>query len=413
MCGLVGYVDFQRQTQKDVLSKMTDSLAHRGPDARGELEMDLPTGGRIGLGHRRLSIIDLSEDANQPMTRGTMHIVYNGEIYNYREIKSELEKLGIDFKTESDTEVILAAVARWGIEEAVSRFNGMFAFAIYDEATSELVLVRDRAGIKPLYYYAHDGLLLFASELKAFHQHPLFNKTLSSDAIESFFRYGYVPNSECIFRFAQKILPGHLLRVQLANGKEQSHKYWDIFDSFNQPKLELDLVEAIGELQVLMQSAFDYRMVSDVPVGVFLSGGYDSSLVTAMLQKHSHEKLKTFTIGFEQESFNEAPFAREIARTLGTEHLEYTCTAQDSCKIIPTLAEFYDEPFGDPTAVPTILVSRIARQAVTVALSADAGDELFGGYEKYETALRFLKLDQRIPKGLRNSSLLSLLAEIP
>lgn len=412
MCGIAGYVDLRNQTPEGVLGAMTDALRHRGPDARGELQFQLAQG-QLGLGHRRLSIIDLSSSGSQPMSRGSLHIVFNGEIYNYREIRQELQGRGCRFVSQSDTEVILAAVEHWGASEAVSRFNGMFAFAIYDASAGELVLVRDRAGVKPLYYYRHNGLLLFASELKAFLAHPAFDSSLSPEAITAFFRYGYVPSTECIFQSARKLPPGHLLRIDLATHAEQLHKYWDIYDSFNQPKLQLSLADATAQLEELLQSAFEYRMVSDVPVGVFLSGGYDSSIVTAMLQRHAARPLKTFTIGFEDEDFNEAPFARDIAHQLGTDHTEYVCTMAEAQQIIPTLADYYDEPFGDSSAIPTMLVSRIARQSVKVALSADAGDELFGGYNKYANALAFGNFAERIPKYLRSSALFGLLGKIP
>ncbi|MGN6545247.1 MAG: asparagine synthase (glutamine-hydrolyzing) [Aureliella sp.] len=412
MCGIAGYVDWNNQTPEGVLGAMTDALEHRGPDARGELRIPLPQG-TLALGHRRLAIIDLSGGGSQPMSRGSRHIVFNGEIYNYREIKKELEGLGQRFVSSSDTEVILAAVEQWGVADAVSRFNGMFAFALFDDATGQLVLVRDRAGVKPLYYCRRNGLLLFASELKALLQHPAFDSALSNEAITSFFRYGYVPSTECIFASARKVPPGHFLRIDLATGEESLTKYWDIIDSFNQSKLPIGLVDAIEQLEELLQSAFEYRMVSDVPVGVFLSGGYDSSIVTAILQKHAGQRLKTFTIGFEDDDFNEAPYARAIAERLGTDHTEHLCTVSEAQQIIPTLADYYDEPFGDASAIPTMLVSRIARQSVKVALSADAGDELFAGYNRYANVLNFAAFAERIPRCLRISALFGLLARIP
>ncbi len=413
MCGLTGYFDSANATSTDVLVRMTDALAHRGPDASGQCTWHPETGGTVGLGHRRLSIIDLSEGGAQPMTRGALHIVFNGEIYNYQEITRELQELGHQFVSTSDTEVILAAVDEWGIVDAINRFNGMFAFAIYDSRRNELVLVRDRTGVKPLYYSLHKNLVLFASELKAFHEHPAFDRNLNANAIDSFFRFGYVPNSECIFESARKLLPGHLLRIDLATQRHVLEEYWDVFDAFNQPKLKLDFVEASQQLEELLVSAFNYRMVSDVPVGVFLSGGYDSSAVTALLQKSMVGRLKTFTIGFEDASFNEAPFAKQIADAIGTDHTEYTCTRQEAQAIIPTLAHFYDEPFGDSSAIPTILVSQIARRSVKVALSADAGDELFAGYNKYLRVIEFLRLAQKIPRPFRQGRFFALLSKLP
>ena len=413
MCGIAGYFDVAGQTSTQVLVSMTNALWHRGPDASGELEVDVTACGRVGLGHRRLAIIDLTPSGNQPMTRGDLHIVFNGEIYNYQEIKRELEQLGHRFKSTGDTEVILASVQQWGIVDAVSRFNGMFAFALFDAKVNQLFLVRDRAGVKPLFYFRRQGLTLFASELKSFVHHPQFDKSLSDSAITSYFRYGYVAGDQCIYQHCHKVPPGHFVRIDLQSDSQQLVKYWDVFDAFNLPKLQLNAVEALAEFESLMVSAVQYRMVSDVPVGVFLSGGYDSSVVTALLQHHASQKIRTFTIGFEDQDFNEAPFARAIADHLGTDHTEYTCNAKEAQEIIPNLAEYFDEPFGDSSAIPTILVSRIARQSVKVALSADAGDELFGGYNKYATTLSLLRLAGRVPGFLRNSLLFKSLSKIP
>ena len=402
MCGLTGYLDFHQQTEPGVLARMTDALSHRGPDARGELEIELPNS-QLGLGHRRLSVIDLSAGANQPMVRGQLSIIYNGEIYNYKELQQELRKAGVQFRTAGDTETILAAVEQWGVSKAVSKFNGMFAFALYDQRSRQLHLVRDRAGVKPLYLYADHGLFLFASELKAMHQHPAFKRVLNRSAVDSYFRLGYVPGSQCIFENVLKIPPGQIHTIDVSSGEQQSEKYWEIFDTIGQPCLDIDLVEAKRQLDELLISAFNYRMVSDVPVGIFLSGGYDSSILTAILQNQSAAKLKTFTIGFEESAFDESPYASEIAKHLGTEHVEQTCTMQEAQQIIPSLPEVYDEPFADPSAIPTILVSRLARQHVTVALSADAGDELFGGYNKHALAIEFADFAHRLPRPLRQS----------
>lgn len=413
MCGLAGLVDFTGSECGNVLSAMTDSLTHRGPDARGELSLKSRSNCTIGLGHRRLAIIDLSPSGNQPMSRGDLHIVFNGEIYNYEELRNQLIEAGATFNSHGDTEVILVAVAMWGIERTLSCLNGMFAFAIYDAKADQLILARDRAGVKPLYVYQADSALLFASEPKAFKHYPNFDGTICPDAVELFLRYGYVPDGHCIYQRAKKVPPGHYLTLDLASKHETSVKYWDVFDSFNLPKLKIDFTEASEQLEQLLQSSFDYRMVADVPVGIFLSGGYDSSTVAAMLQKHASQKLKTFTIGFELSSFDESTYAREIAEHLGTDHTEYMCTVKEAQDIIPTLADYYDEPFGDSSAIPTILVSRIARQSVKVALSADAGDELFAGYNKYSRALQMLSVAQRVPKLLHSGGLFRTLAQVP
>ena len=414
MCGIAGYVSFWGETCENTLSRMTDSLAHRGPDASGTIEWLANSGkAAVGLGHRRLSVIDTSEAANQPMHVGSQIGVFNGEIYNFLEIRRELEEDGLEFKTSSDTEVALRAISHWGIDLAVTRFNGMFAIASIDISENKLYLIRDRAGVKPLYLYEGDGLLLFASELKAFHEHYGFSKQLKLSAIAAFLQYGYIHSESCIFQSTSKVAPGSFVTVDLSSKSVSKSKYWDLFDSFNKPKLQLDIVEASQQLESLLHSAFQYRMIADVPVGTFLSGGYDSSIVTAMLQEHSSTALKTFTIGFKESEFDESPHARETARYLGTDHTERLCCAKDAMAVLPILPEFYDEPFGDASAIPTILVSRLARETVTVALSADAGDELFAGYNKYARVESLIRSAHRLPSILRKAQLFEFLSKIP
>ncbi len=389
MCGLAGFVDFNKKSTSKNLQDMTDVLHHRGPDDSG-YSFYQNQFANIGLGHRRLSILDLSKHGHQPMLFEGLEIVYNGEVYNFNEIKKELEKYNYKFESDSDTEVIMKAYHKWGIK-SVDKFNGMFAISIYDKKNESLILIRDRAGVKPLYWYWEDDLLLFASELKSFHKSPFFKKQIDMNALSLYLQYGYILQPHTIFEKTYKLKAGHYLNIDLKTKNIQEYKYWDVLDFYNKPKLTIDYEEASDELENLLKSSFEYRMVSDVPVGVFLSGGYDSSAVTALLQSERTEKLKTFTIGFNEKSFNEAHYAKQVANHLGTDHTEYYCTQKEASSIIPTLADIYDEPFADSSAIPTILVSQIAKKEVTVALSADGGDEAFAGYGKYSRSFKYLE----------------------
>jgi asparagine synthase (glutamine-hydrolysing) len=396
MCGIAGLVDFNLKSNSSILKKMTGVLFHRGPDDSGYFFDSIKNKVQIGIGHRRLSILDLSSHGNQPMEFCHLKMVYNGEVYNFKEIRSELEKYGYDFVSSSDTEVILKAYHKWGFD-AVHRFNGMFAIAIFDRQKQTLNLIRDRAGVKPLYWYQEGDLFLFSSELKSFHEHPDFKKKLNHDSLSLFFKYGYIPQPHTIFSATHKLEAGHILEFSITDLKLKIEKYWDVIDCYNQPKLNISKEEALTETERLLKSACEYRMISDVPVGVFLSGGYDSSIITALLQSERIEKIKTFSIGFHEEKYNEAPHAKRVANYLGTDHAEYYCTQKDALEILPKLPEIWDEPFGDVSAIPTILVSQLARKDVTVALSADGGDEVFGGYDKYTNILKHQNILEKIP----------------
>lgn len=401
MCGITGFVDFSGNSSTKVLEDMTECLAHRGPNDAGVEILDW-SGVQIGLGHRRLSIIDLSSEGHQPMHFKNWSIVFNGEIYNYKEIRKSLEKEGYSTDLNSDTAVILMSFDRWGVK-AVERFIGMFAFTIVDRKTNKVFIFRDRTGVKPVFYYWKNELLLFSSELKSFHKHPAFERKINNDALALYFRYGYISAPYSIFDNTHKVNPGCFLEINLSTREVVGHSYWNVFDYYNKPKINISMQEALEDTEDILSSSFDYRMVSDVPVGVFLSGGYDSAAVTALLQKNRTEKIKTFTIGFENQKYDEAPYAREVAGFLGTDHNEYYCTVKESKDIIPELSYYYDEPFADSSAIPTILVSKMARQQVTVALSADGGDETFGGYEKYQSTLRNIGNLKKIPQWVRPS----------
>lgn len=402
MCGIAGFVDFNKNSSEEILSGMTDTLKHRGPDGSGT-NLDNNHEYQVGLGHRRLSIIDLSTSAGQPMNLDHLQIVFNGEIYNYEEIKDELKSKGHSFKTSSDTEMILHAYQEWGYK-CLDRFIGMYALVIYDSHRNELFCARDRAGVKPFHYYFHNGLFLFASELKSFHRHPDFVKEINSDSVAAFLQYGNVPTPNCIFNHCYKLKPGHWLKLDLNQKSIITHQYWNVYDSYNKEKLDISYAEAKEQTQSILHSAFNYRMVADVPVGVFLSGGFDSTCVTSILQSERTDKLKTFTIGVPDLGLNEAPYAADIARHLGTDHTEIMCGEKEAMDLITELPWFYDEPYADSSAIPTMLVSKFARMEVTVALSADGGDEIFGGYNRYEYLMRYGKQIRRIPGFVRKPS---------
>lgn len=385
MCRISGFWDFadKKYNLSEVIGKMNDSLAHGGPDDAG-IFVDQDNG--LAFGHRRLSIIDLSELGHQPMVTadGRLVISFNGEVYNFQSIKKELENVGCKFKSNSDTEVILQAYQRWGLD-CLAKFRGMFALAIFDKQKQTLILIRDRVGVKPLYYYWHNGLFMFASETRAFLQHPKFKKEIDPVGLASYFKFGYIPHPYSIWQNVHKLPPGSIL--QIGNKREiKIQKYWRLEDCYARQSdndCPGDESELTNKLEDILKDSFKLRMVSDVPVGVFLSGGIDSSIVTALLQKESSTALRTFSIGFGEEKYNEAHHARKIAQYLGTDHSEVLCQEREGLAIVPQLPEIYDEPFGDSSAVPTFLVAKFARNSVKVVLSGDGGDEFFGGYDKY------------------------------
>ena len=394
MCGIVGYVDKKRDdTSMEAMLRM---LHHRGPDGHGIY------GGSVDdkyvcLGHTRLAILDLSERARQPFVSecGNYVLVYNGEIYNFRQIRKTLSDAGERFVSESDTEVLLKAWMKWGAK-TLERCVGMFAFALWDKKADKLYLVRDRAGVKPLYYYCGNGMFIFASELKAITAHPNFPKKRNLDAMPFYLRLGYVPAPMSIYKQTFKLSPGHMLCYDLRKGRVETEEYWSAKRYYTAPKFAITEEEAIERLETILEEATALRLVSDVPVGVFLSGGYDSTLVTALLAKRSTEPLRTYTIGFEDALYDEAPYAADIARYFGTVHTQHYVTRRDMLKQIEKLPFVYDEPFGDSSSIPTRLVAELARKDIKVALSADGGDEIFGGYARYHSMMRLARF-RRIP----------------
>jgi len=387
MCGITGFLDFTKKSGNDVLISMTNMLTHRGPDDAGYEVFDTPFA-TIGFGQRRLSILDLSPLGHQPMHYKDLVVDFNGEIYNFKEIRVELEGKGYLFDSNSDTEVILKGFDCWGIS-VLQKFIGMFVIAIFDRSINKIYIIRDRAGVKPLYYFFKNNVFLFGSELKALYAHPAFDKKIDTNSLALFLQFSYIPAPHTIFYDTQKLLPGHYLEINLSDAEVKLIKYWDVFDYYNKEKISISDEDAIYETEKLMKNAYEYRMVADVPVGVFLSGGYDSSSVAALLQTGRSARLKTFTIGFHENEFNEAPEAKKIAEYLGTDHTEWYLTAREAADVLPLLPEIYDEPFADNSSVPTVLLSKMARQKVKVALSADGGDEIFGGYNKFNQAERF------------------------
>lgn len=395
MCGITGFIDFSGHSNLTNLQKQIVSINHRGPDAQGHHFVTTPNYS-LGLGHTRLSILDLSALGHQPMHFEHLSMVYNGEVYNYIAIRKELIGLGYTFNSHSDTEVILKSYHAWGLA-MVHRLNGMFALAIFDQKNQTITLLRDRAGVKPLYYSYINNLFLFGSELKCLYAHPQYEKKLEMSALSGYLQYGYIHEPDTIFEKTHKLAPGHSLTLHLPTKKLSLKQYWSIFEQYAQPISLLSLSETIQQLHHLLADACNLRMIADVPLGVFLSGGYDSTLVTALIQQQRTEAIRTFTIGFGNTAYDESAHAAQVAKHLGTNHTTYQCTEQDALAMIPLLPEHFDEPFADSSAIPTMLVSKITRQAVTVALSADGGDELFVGYEKYRSSQKYWKIYQKYP----------------
>jgi asparagine synthase (glutamine-hydrolysing) len=385
MCGIAGFFSPQQKFSESNLRIMTDSLAHRGPNSAGFFTDQI-----CGLGHRRLSIMDLSETANPPLFSNDNRyvIIYNGEVYNYRELAQRIE---VPLKTTSDTEVILELFAQQNIR-SVYQLNGIFATAIYDLQERELYLFRDRIGIKPLYYYWDEENFAFASELKALLTLPNVNKTLDQSAIADYLHLGYIPAPKSIYKNIHKMPSGAWFKIS-AQGLQQG-RFWSleekIHDQVTQKKQRIwnKEVEAKNQLKKLLLSAVNYQLISDVPLGVFLSGGIDSSTVAALATQESNTQVNTFSIGFKENKFNEAEYAKKVAAHLKTNHHELIISTQEAKDLIPQLIDIYDEPFADSSAIPTLLVSKFARQHVTVALGGDGGDELFFGYGMYKWAKR-------------------------
>ncbi|MBI4868476.1 MAG: asparagine synthase (glutamine-hydrolyzing) [Candidatus Wallbacteria bacterium] len=410
MCGIAGALDPRADPAawSGRLGAMARSIAHRGPDDEG-IWADPEAG--VGLAHRRLAILDLSPLGHQPMVSasGRYVIVFNGEIYNFAELRRELLDAGLAtaFRGQSDTEVMLAAMDGWGVERATARFAGIFAFALWDKQERVLFLARDPLGVKPLYYGVSEGVFLFGSELKALRAHPAFFPRIDRAALALYMRHMYVPAPHSIYEGISKLTPGTLARVEaLAGGtfRVEPRVFWSARQAFEtgmSEPLRMSPEEAVDELEEALRQAVTSQMVSDVPLGAFLSGGIDSSLVVALMQKHSSRPVRTFSIGFDEARYDESPHARRIAAHLGTEHVEQIVRPADCLELLPRLPALWDEPFADSSQLPTFLLSALTRRHVTVSLSGDGGDELFCGYQRYALAHRLWSAMRLLPAGAR------------
>ncbi len=408
MCGITGFLEARPRplaAQEAIAAAMAAAIAHRGPDDSG-VWAEAEAG--IALGHRRLAIIDLSPAGHQPMLTadGRYVVSFNGEIYNYPELAARLRQEGAALRGHSDTEVLIEGIARWGVAETLRHCEGMFALALWDRQARRLTLARDRLGIKPLYWSRQGGLFLFASELKALHRHPDWRPAIDRDALAAYLRLGYVPAPAAIYRDTHKLPPGTMLTVT-RQGVAEIAAYWRLAEV---AQAGIAAPESGGEAKQLaaldgvLRRAVRNEMVSDVPLGAFLSGGVDSSLVVALMQAESARPVRSFTIGFAAAGYDEAQHAKRVAAHLGTEHTELYVDDETARRLIPHLPVWYDEPFADSSQIPTRLISELARRQVTVALSGDGGDELFAGYERHRMAARLGRWQALLPGGLRRAA---------
>jgi asparagine synthase (glutamine-hydrolysing) len=421
MCGIAGFIDLDAKTADETLRatalQMSANLRHRGPDDEG-VWCDAASG--VALSHRRLSIIDLSSTGHQPMfsAHGRYVVVYNGEIYNFQELREELENSAseVQFRGHSDTEVMLACLEQWGLKESLQRWNGMFAFAVWDREKRELHLGRDRLGEKPLYYSWMGNAFLFASELKALRVHPSFREEIDRDALALYLRYNCVPAPHCIYKGVFKLHAATFLTLTTANPRSaRPIPYWSLRKAAEEGLAKPfggSVEGATDQLEVLLRDAVKLRMVADVPLGVFLSGGVDSSTVTALMQAQSSRPVKSFSIGLREKEYNEATDAKAVAQSLQTEHTELFVTSTEAQEVIPLLPAVYDEPFADSSQIPTFLLARLTRQHVTVSLSGDGGDEVFGGYNRHVWSARLGKTIELVPEAVRRG-LAAMLRGVP
>lgn len=392
MCGIFGFIG---KPDLKILETGLNSIQHRGPDSEGKVILSE----KVHLGHRRLSILDLSNSGHQPMQSQSksLHLIFNGEIYNYLTLRKELN---LNWRGHSDTEVILEGFSKWGVEVTLQKMKGMFSLAIYDELNRKLILARDRFGEKPLYYGSLKNCFIFGSELKSFMSHPQFEKKISRAALKSFFCYSYVPAPLSIYEGIFKLEPGHFLEVNIDSGEMVKKKFWEI-TSIPIGTCNLSFEDASTKLESLLTESIHGQMISDVPLGAFLSGGVDSSAVVAIMQTIAAKPVKTFSIGFNEELYNEAHFAKKVAKHLKTDHHELYVSPKQALEVVPKLSQVYDEPFSDSSQIPTYLVSEMTKKHVTVALSGDGGDEIFGGYNRYFQGARLQKSFMWMPSPVR------------
>lgn len=413
MCGIVGIVGDRNTgpgySLSELVEHMAERLAHRGPDDSG---VWIDPGTPVALGNRRLSVIDLSQEGHQPMlsASGRYVVTFNGEIYNHLDVRADVDRCdpGMRWRGHSDTEVMLAAFERWGVQRAIEKFTGMFAFGLWDRRERVLYLARDRLGEKPLYYGWVDGAFIFASELKAFHGHPRWQGRIDRGVLTSFLRHSCIPAPHCIYQDVYKLVPGYLLSIPADRAASRdglrSTKYWSLANVVQFPRengIAVPWKVHMKELDALLKKAIKSQMISDVPIGAFLSGGVDSSTVVSIMQAQSSKPIRTFTVAFYESAYSEGDHARAVARHLGTDHTEFYVTPSDAIELIPRLPLIYDEPFADPSQIPTFLLASLARRHVKVSLSGDGGDELFGGYNRYLWGRRVLQLLPIAPLSVR------------
>lgn len=425
MCGFVGFFSPSNIEGKDssiqIIKKMSETLVHRGPDSYGTWQS---SNNELVFGFRRLAIQDTSVNGNQPMhsKSGQYVIVFNGEIYNHFVLRKEIENIYSNYiwKSNSDTETLLACFELWGIDESIKKCSGMFSFAVWCNKNKLLTLGRDRLGEKPLYYgwqgAGKNSIFFFGSELKAFHKHPAFEKEINRDSISSFLRHSYIPAPHSIYKDIYKLFPAHLARISLKSKKINLAKYWaPEVNHCEEKKLNSfsSDIEARDSLEDILQSSVKEQMISDVPIGAFLSGGVDSSAIVSLMQRNSTQRVRTFTVGFQDKEFNEADHAKAVADHFQTDHSDLYINSQDLLDVVPALANLYDEPFGDSSQIPTYLISQFAKQNVSVALSGDGGDELFCGYNRYQITDKYWKKLKSIPLPVRKLIALGILKITP
>jgi len=393
MCGICGFYS-NNNHDFNIIKKMNNIMEHRGPDGKGIFQEITKNGRHMAFGHRRLAILELSDLGNQPMINeeGNVVVIFNGEIYNYKDISHELKNEGYEIQSNCDTEIVLKAYERWGIN-CINKFNGMFAIAIYNKNKEEIYLVRDRIGIKPIYYFYDDKNFVFASELKAIMQFPNFKKEINFKSLELYLINQYIPAPYTIFENTYKLEPGNYMKIGKNNVSVK--KYWSIDEEqildTKKKYTKKDEEEYIEKLETLIKDAVKSRMISDVPIGSFLSGGVDSSLISAIMQDLSEKPIKTFTIGFDKKKYNEAEYAKEISQYLGTDHYEKYLTEKDLLEVVKNIPKYYDEPFADNSQLATLILSEVTKEKVTVSLSGDGGDEFYCGYTKYLNATKLKK----------------------
>ena len=409
MCGFCGFIDLNKQkddTSYEIIRRMNDVIQHRGPDDEGFFT---DQGHQLFFGHRRLSILDLSKSGSQPFVSqsGRMIIVFNGEIYNFQKIKNDIK--GINWKSTSDTEVLIESIEQFGLKKTLQKLDGMFSFALWDRKSKKLYFARDRAGEKPLFYGFINNILFFGSELKSFLKHPKFENKINTPILNKYFSHGYIPTPFSIYKDIFKLSPGSFIefdyeKISNFDFSFNENQYWSyksVAESSINEQNKYSEQDYIDQLDLILNDSVKKQMIADVPLGAFLSGGVDSSLITAIMQKNSSIPIKTFTIGFKNQNFNEAPHAKKIADYLGTNHTEHYCSIGDAIDIIPKLSEMYDEPFADSSQIPTYLLSKLTRENVTVSLSGDAGDELFFGYTRYAVGLKIKRYLRFVPIPMR------------